>query len=60
MLQWSLGVPLVYKVKDLGEDVGIFPRVGGSFIKYMGLLEYCTLLGAGTSGILHPIPRLPC
>lgn len=37
-------LPLVYEVKDLGENVGTFSRVDGSFIKYSGLLEYCTLL----------------
>lgn len=28
---------LVYEVKDLGEDVGTFPRIDGRFVKHTGL-----------------------
>lgn len=36
--------PLVYEVKDLGEDVGKFSRDNQSVNKHMDLLGYCALL----------------
>lgn len=46
-------LPLIYEIKDLGEDVGTFSRVDRCFIKDPSLLEYSTLLqvleGVGAS-----------
>lgn len=46
-------LPLVYEIKDLGEDVSTFPGIDGSFVKDPSLLEYGTLLqvleGVGAS-----------
>ena len=55
-------LPLVYEVKDLGEDVGTLPRVDGSFIKYAGLRrrdELYYLPGQFISSPLTTLKQVP-